>query len=148
MSVESPVKASWFYLDDDHKTKFNWFLYEYACKLFEYTKDSRKKLVVKWKSQRNDEQIAEFCAYFAKRMRNNISRHLYRDLGGDIVDEEYIHDYCHTNTRRDTDALLEICEAAWLDLLESCAVCPVRCLDEQLFRCEFFDRMERGGYLS
>ena len=68
MIVEILIKASWFYTCKNEKTKMNWFLYEYACKLYEHIAECRKKTVTKWKAQRCEEHIAEFCAYFAKRM--------------------------------------------------------------------------------
>ena len=146
MSTEHLIKAAWFYRNEAEKCNRNWFLFEYACKLFGYINESRDKTVAKWRSKRNDERLAEFCAYFAKRMRDNAYRHMYKDQGGDIVDEVYIFDYCHNNKQRETDAILRICEAAWLDHLDVCSVCPVSCLDRKTLPSEFFDRMERGGY--
>jgi len=149
MSTDPPIKASWFYTSEDEKTKMNWFLYEYACKLYDHIGESRKKTVKGWKAQRGDGQIAEFCAYFAKRMRQNIFSEPVDNPEEDITTaDEFIRDYCHCNTRRETEALVGIGEAAWLELIRTCFVCPVRCLSEMSERCEFFDRMERGGYLS
>ena len=149
MSAEPPIKASWFYVSADEKTKMNWFLFEYACKLYDHIGESRKKTVMKWKARRSDECIAEFCAYFAKRMRRNICSGPVGDLGEDIATaDEFIRDYCHSNTRRETEALADIGEAAWLELIQSCFVCPTGCLNGMDERCEIFDRMERGGYLS
>jgi len=146
MSTEHLIKSTWFYRVEVEKCKLNWFLFEYACKLFDCIKESRDKTLEKWRAKRSDGQLAEFCAYFAKRMRGNVYRHLYKDQGGDIVDEVYIFDYCHANKQRETDALLKICEAAWLDHLDVCSVCPVACLNGMTLPSEFFDRMERGGY--
>ena len=147
MSAEHLIKAAWFYREEVEKNRLNWFLFEYACKLYEYINESRNKTVAKWRSKRSGEQLADFCAYFAKRMRNNVHRHLYRDQGGDIVDEVYIFDYCHANKQRETDEVLKVCEAAWLDHLEVCAVCPVDCLNEMTLPSEFFNRVGRSGYL-
>ena len=149
MKVESLISASWFYTSDSQKIKANWFLYEYACKMYEHIEAYKKKGLAKWKAQRSDENIAEFCAYFAKRMRRNMhSRHAVVTEEDIITADEFIHDYCHTNTRRETEALADIGEAAWLELLESCRVCPTGCLSEMRAYCELFDRMERGGYFS
>ena len=150
MKVDSLIPASWFYSGEAEKLKINWFLYEYACKLFEYIEGSRKKALTKWKARRADAQLAEFCAYFAKRMRATVHM-MHLNVGEGIVamsDEEYIRDYCHENTRAENAALLLVCEAALVDLLEVCASCPVRCLDDMHSRCEIFDRMESGWYFS
>jgi hypothetical protein len=148
MSIESPVQASWFYIDESEKVKMNWFLFEYACELFVKIKGSRKKALTKWKAQRSEEQIAEFCAYFSKRMRQSIVDRLAGKTEETVADEEYICDYCHTNTRQENDAILEAAEKAWDELLEVCGVCPSRCISERHMRSELFDRMERGGYYS
>jgi hypothetical protein len=145
---ESLIPASWFYIDESEKTKLNWFAYELACNIFEHIDDSHKKNLRQWKAQRSDKQIAEFCAYLAKRSRYSI----YDMLEG-VVDlgeagEKYIRDYCHANTRLQNAALVEACINAWVATLEICANCPTGCLDEADMRCEMFDRMERGGYYS
>ena len=149
MKVEKFISASWFYTDSREKTKLNWFLYEYACKLFEHIGESRKKTVREWKARRGDERIAEFCAYFAKRMRRNAFSRSAEVREEDIITaDEFIRDYWHTNTRLETGALADIGEAAWLELLESCRACTVGCLVGMHERCDFFDRMERGGYFT
>lgn len=149
MSAETPIKASWFCMCGNEKTKMNWFLFEYACKVYDHIGESRKKTVRKWKARWSDERIAEFCAYFAKRMRQNIYSEPVSNPEEDITTaDEFIRDYCHSNTRRETEDLVDVCEAAWLELIRSCSVCPTRCLSEMNGYCELFDRMERGGYLS
>jgi predicted CxxxxCH...CXXCH cytochrome family protein len=145
MNAESLIQVSWFYLAENEKNKKNWFLYEFALKYFDYLKASRNESVAKWVASQSEEQLAEYCAYFAKRMRNNTARHHYRDLGGDIADDEYNRDYCHFNTQADNEALAEVAEAAWLDLLDSCSTCPTNCLNEGLMPCTMFDKMENGG---
>jgi hypothetical protein len=148
MKVESLIPASWFYIDDSEKTKENWFLYESACKFYEFIDSSQSEALLKWKAKRSDEQVAEFCAYFAKRMRPGILNSYYDNVDDDLLHNIYIRDYCHGNTRSENAAIMEICDAAMIELLESCVVCPVRCLDDIDARCALFDRMERGGYLS
>ena len=148
MKAEPLISASWFYMDEIEKCKFNWFLYEYACKLYEHIGGSRNRANGKWRARRGDTLVAEFCAYFAKRLRQDIFKHMTGALRGKLMDEDYVRDYCHDNTQRENDALMAACEKAWGELLESCAVCPVACLDDTAAYCEFFDRMERGGYLS
>jgi len=147
MNFESPVQASWFYMFESEKVKLNWFLYEYACTLFDHIKHTRKKALTKWKSQRSEEQLAEFCAYFSKRMRQSVLNRLSGLTEETEGDEEYICDYCHTNTHLENVAILDAADKAWEKLLDICVVCPNRCVSERYERCEFFDRMERGGYL-
>ena len=141
MGPELQVKSFWFYRSESGKSKFNWFCYEYACSLFEHIKDSRKKALVKWRSQRSDEQIAEFCAYFSKRMRQSINYQLAGATKETEFDDAYVTDYCHTNTQREDEAIIEAACDAWEELLGTCSICPCRCISERYAQCGFFDRM-------
>ena len=140
------IQTSWFYTYEFEKTKFNWFCFEYALKLYDCVKGSKK--LKKWTDEMTDIEIASFCAYFAKRMKKSVTDKLSGVT--DIVegDEEYLSDYCHTNTPRQNAALLRVAGDAWEQLLSVCVTCPTRCLSERFLLCDFFDRMERGGYFS
>jgi hypothetical protein len=148
MKVDSLIPASWFYMDEREKVKINWLLYEFACKFYEYIEESRNKAVTRWKARHSDEQVAEFCAYYSKRMRQSVLNLLDGTTGMTEVYEDYISDYCHVNTHRDNAAIQEVGRIAWDDLMGVCAACPCKCLHNIYERCEFFDRMEHGGYLS
>ena len=149
MKSEKFIPSSWFYKDESEKIKMNWFLYEYACKLFDNIKASNNIALTKWKSQRSNKQLAEFCAYLAKRTKRNIHDRPVKNLEEDIITiDEFINDYCHNNIEFEDDAIADICEATWIELLESCSICPTNCIREMRARCELFDRMERGCYLS
>ena len=148
MKSESLIQASWFYVDDIEKCKFNWFLYEFAIKLFDRIDGSGKKALVEWRERRGDIYVAGFCAYFPKRMRQDIFGFIAGHISGNLMDEDFVRDYCHDNTRGENKAIIKVCGEAWIELLESCSICPVACLEDTSAYCEFFDRMERGGYLS
>jgi hypothetical protein len=149
MKTEKLIPASWFYNDESQKIKMNWFLYEYALKIYDLIKASPDKRLTKWKSQRSNKQLAEFCAYLAKRTKRNIHSKPVSNPDEEIITiDEFIWDYCHSNTEFEDDAIADITETAWLELLESCRVCPTRCISEMNAKCELFDRMERGSYLS
>jgi len=140
------ILASWFYTYEFEKTKFNWFCFEFALILYDCVKESKK--LKKWKAGMTDMEIARFCAYFAKRMKASVSDKLSGVTDIVEADEEYLSDYCHTNTQRENMILLEVIEDAWEQLLSVCVTCPTRCLSERSLQCALFDRMERGGYFS
>ena len=149
MAAETPVNASWFYIDESQKINMNWFLYEYACKIYDNIKASQTKALTKWKSQRSNKQLAEFCAYIAKRTRRNMYTKPVSVSEDDIITiDEFIQDYCHAGTEAECDAIADICEAAWVELIDTCRVCSAGCLNDFSAKCEFFDRMARGGYFS
>ena len=136
----SPIQSSWFYTIAEEKIKLNWFLFEYACELYSKIKYSRNEALCKWRSGRSNKQTAEFCAYFAKRMRHSAIDRLVGITDEVEIDDVYILDYCHTNTIRETIALMDVAGNAWGELLEICAVCPHRCISERFEYCDMFDR--------
>jgi len=140
------ILASWFYTLNNEKIKFNWFCFEYALKLYDYMKDSRKSR--KWISGMSDLQLAQFCAYFSKRMKKSVDDRLAGLTDATECEEEYISDFCHTNTHCQNLAIAEEACVAWEMLLSVCVTCPTRCISERYMYCEFFDRMKRGGYFS
>lgn len=148
MNLDELIPASWFYVSDNEKVKFNWFLYEYAGKLFETITSSRMKAIKKWRSRQSNEQLAEFCAYLAKRMRQSVYDAQEGKEEGVVFLDRYISDYCHTGTLAEINAVMDIAGKAWENLLRSCSACPTGCLDEPDGYCEMFDRMERGGYFA
>ena len=141
MMPELKVKSYWFYNAERGKVKLNWFLYEYACVLYDHIRDSRKKAIGRWRSKRSSEQIAEFCAYYAKRVRLSVNYWLVGATKEAEFEDTYASDYCHTNTQRENDAIFEVAVDAWAELQESCSACPCRCLSERYESCSFFDRM-------
>ena len=140
------IEASWFYTLKSEKIKFNWFCFEYALKLYDCIKESTK--LKKWASGMTDLQLAYFCAYFSKRMKQSVEIRLSGLSDATEGDEEYVADYCHTNTHRQNVDILDVAGIAWDELVSVCETCPTRCISERYLRCEFFDRMERGGYFS
>ena len=148
MKSEKLIPTTWFYKDDNEKIKLNWFLYEYACDFFDLLCADKTKRIADWKSNLTDVQIAEFSAYYAKRMKPSIVDFLEQNSRTIKIYDEYLSDYCHTNTRRENAVISKIGSLAWDKMVHSCAVCPTKCLDEPGEYCELFDRMERGGYFS
>ena len=146
MKSEEFVLTSWFHKEDNEKIKLNWFLYEYACVFFELLHEDRTKRIAGWKARLTDEQLAEFCAYYAKRMKRSLVDFLEHETGTIKVYDEYLGDYCHANTRRENGVITKLGSAAWDKMMGSCAVCPDKCLEEPGGHCGFFDQMWQGGH--
>lgn len=147
MSAEAMIPSSWFYRNQAQKTMFNWALYELALKIYDHIQESKLEPIQRWKSRRSKKHIAEFSAYYAKRMKVSILENLN---GSGIVAfyDIYLTDYLHTNTISEDDALGKVLAEAWHSLAESCLVCGCNCFIRMDDYCEFFDRMKRGGYMS
>jgi len=144
MMATDLIKTNWFYVFSCDKVKLNWFIYEYACDLYDAIMRSTK--LEKWKERKTDIQIAEFSAYFAKRMKQSVLD-VHADIEDHIVfNEDYIADLYHTQSHRQNMALLAVTKEAWHNLIASCKVCPSQCFNDYRSPSEFFDRMESGNF--
>jgi len=136
------IRTTWFYIDEDEKTKLNWLVYEYSCALYDVIKKSRKKVITAWTSQLTDEQIAKYSAYYAKRMRASLIEvlegrsRLFDALGA------YVTDYVHSTTYETSDELIALGGEAWAKLMSICELCPQKCLQEAHLRSDFFNRTD------
>jgi len=134
-----PVKPEWFSMPYDDKTKMSWLHYEYACRLYTWIEDSQNKIVRRWGKRHSKEQIAEFCAYFSKRMQPS----MYDIVEGNSTvlscKVGYVRDYCHSNGSRENSELTELAQQAMSELLDDCNDCPDQCLSEPGAYCDHFD---------
>jgi len=142
MFDDTPIRTTWFYIHGSEKTKLNWFLYEYACTLYVHMRGSKCEVLQRWKSKRSNKQLAEFCAYFSKRMKQSIYDRLDGLTVATVGNEDYIFDLCHTNTAAENGAILDVVESSWDELLAVCEICPTRCISERDEYCTMFDRMD------
>ena len=136
------VKAERFYQDDGDKVKLNWFCYEYANNLYRAIKSSKK--LTQYRAQNKPEQIADFCLYYAKRMRKSIYD---KDTGkskGVAISIQYVYEYKPECPDRQAQALVEAAEASWNDTSD--AICPNRCLIECFELTPMFDNLARTGW--
>ncbi|MDR1972395.1 MAG: hypothetical protein LBQ46_10805 [Treponema sp.] len=135
-----PIKAKYFYDNEEEKIKINWFCYEYAFILYSHLKNSDK--LKKYRKNNTQEQITNFCVYFSKEMKKSI----YEKLGG-LVEattfyEKYVEQFYPDNTSRENLTLLNTAAQAWDELLGSCVVCPNRCISEMNRKCSLFDEFD------
>lgn len=144
MKLDSPIKVEWFYTCDSEKTKINWFCFEYALEF--YTFMMKSKALQKYRARNSSEEIAAFCAHFAKQMKKSVYDWLAGDTSVVIIDEDYIATYYPKNTQRQNIVFIKVAGEAWDNLLSACGSCPVRCISEREKRSEFFDRYALGGY--
>jgi hypothetical protein len=135
-----PIKAEYFYKNDDEKIKINWFCYEYSFNFYSKLRGDIK--LKKYRKRNTQEQIVDFCVYFSKELKKSI----YEKLGG-LVDkmtiyEKYAADYYPRNTSGENLLLLTAATQAWDELLENCIHCPTRCISEMNMKCVFFDEWD------
>ena len=140
-----PIKANYFYANNDEKIKLNWFCYEYAWQLYNEIRESVK--LKKYRKQNDQEQIVQFCVYFSKEMKKSI----FQKLGGltneTVFYEEYVEDYYPKNSKAMNMFILGAAAKAWDDLLSGCEVCPTRCISEMYKKCTMFDDLDEDEHL-
>ncbi len=144
MELNPPIKAEWFYTDESEQTKINWFCFEYALEF--YTFIIKSQALRKYCKRNSNDEIAAFCAYFAKRMKKSVYDQLGPITPVTIIDEEYIADYYPKNTQRQNMVFIDAAGEAWDNLLSICEACPSRCISEREKRSEFFDSYKKSGY--
>ena len=134
------IKQEWFLDGNPPKAKLNWFLYEVALEYKAFI--MRSKDLWRYRKAHSETEIAQFCAYYAKRMKKSVLDRLAGLTDATEIDEEYISDYYPKNNAKQNGLLLETACAAWDSLLSVCETCPTRCLSEKDRICELFDLYE------
>jgi len=143
MNAETLIRASWFYRDDSQKTYLNWFLFELSLKLHSQVRGSNLNDLKRWRARLTDMQVAEFCAYYAKRMRVSVLENVEGGSGIVALYDTYLADYCHENSKKEDGALGKVAAAAWEAHLRDCRACNNMCVVRGGERCGFFDRRGR-----
>jgi len=142
--MNDKVKAENFYQDNGDKIKLNWFCYEYANNLYSAIKSSQK--LAPYVTSHKPAQIADFCLYFAKRMR----RSLYLKQTGTNknieINAQYVYEYNPKSSRKQAQTLIEAAQTAWEETTIPCSVCPSRCLLEPFELAPMFDTLAKTGW--
>lgn len=136
-SAISLVALDWFSKPYSESTKMTWFHFQYAREMFEQIEQSRIKTLRKWRNRHSKEQIAEFCAYYSKRMQPcmyDIVEGYSEKLTCEV---SYVHDFCHTNSRQENTDLATLAQQAMSVLLDKCNECTYLCLLEPGEECEY-----------
>jgi hypothetical protein len=140
-----PIKAKYFYENNDEKIKLNWFCYEYAFWLYDGIRKSIK--LKKYRKQNDKEQIVKFCVFFSKEMKKSIFEKLGRLTDKTVFYEEYVTQYYPNQNKAINMFLLEVATKAWDGLLSDCEKCPTQCISKMYEKCVLFDRLDENEHL-
>ena len=121
-----PLRYEWFHNIEGYKTKFNWFLLESAIE--HYDRIMGNESLSAYRKQNTKEQIALFCAYYARRMKVSLLNNLRGKRKSIVIHPEYIEDYYPNHDRAMNITLLNMANEAWAQKLETCVNCPQQCL--------------------
>jgi hypothetical protein len=141
-----PIKAKYFYENNDEKIRLNWFCYEYAFSLYNGIRKSIK--LKKFRKQNNQEQIVKFCIYFSKAMKKSIFERLGKLTNETVFHEEYVENYFPENNKTINMFLLEVAARAWDELLSVCENCPTQCISKMYEKCILFDMLDENENLN
>ena len=137
------VAADNFYKDNGDKIKQNWLLYEYSNILFSKIEESPE--LAAYRKKHSKSNIAAFCVYFSKRLRQSISN-VHKTASGVAIDARYVYEFYPGNTRTQTQRLLNAALSAWGEQLQACANCPNQCLADGFEITPMFDNLEKTGW--
>jgi hypothetical protein len=133
----TPIQFEWFYSLEGDKTKFNWFLMETALECFFRIRDSETLAV--YRKQYDDQHLAHFCAYYARRMKPSLLNCLRGRTKKIIHYKAYIDDFYPQHDEQLNRTLEDAAIEAWRYMLSSCGNCPEQCLSDYKARSYFFD---------
>jgi len=137
---KTPIQMEWFYNLEGEKTKLNWFLLETALECYTRIQDS--EVLVPYRKQYNNQQIAQFCSYYARRMKKSLLNFLKGRVKSVIHYKNYVDDYYPHHDGRLNRTVEDILIEAWSHMLAACVKCPQGCLYDYESRTTLFDEYE------
>jgi hypothetical protein len=128
-----------FFSAEHEKTKFNWFLFEYACAL-ESAVRSDRRLCSRLRRRGVDEQaLTAFFVHHSKNLRTQMLDRLAGKTESMRFGYETIEAYFPHIGDELVDRLLTKAAEAWDAHTSACVVCPTRCISEKDQRASMFD---------
>jgi len=134
----TPIRMEWFYYLEGEKTKFNWLLLETSLEHFFRILDSEALAV--YRKQYNAQQIAQFCTYYARRMKKSLLNYLRGRAKSVIHYRDYIDDFYPHHSDKLNRALEDMAVEAWSHMLSACENCPQQCLYDYKAKSLQFDK--------
>jgi hypothetical protein len=132
------IQKEWFYYIEGEKTKLNWLLLETALEHYGRIRDCGA--LAAYREQHGEDQIAQFCAYYARRMRKRLLDCLRGRAKSVICDQAYVADFYPQHGCQLAGTLNHAANEAWGPMLAGCGGgCPQQCLRDHKARNPLFD---------
>jgi len=133
----TPIRIEWFYYIEGNKSKLNWFLFEFALEYYDAI--CRSSLLEDYRSQYGEQYIAQYCTYFARRLKESLLNELRGRTKRVIFYERYISDfYPHHDSELDY-ALNQLAMDSFETLQSKCDECRQQCLFDYRAISAYFD---------
>ena len=136
----TPIELEWFYYLEGEKTKLNWFLLEIALEYYDRIRDSQE--LVTYREQYSEQQIAQFCAYYARRFKKSVLNCLCGRRKSIVIYREHISDFYPQHSDELNSELNAVAWEAVDHMLSGCEHCPQQCLGDYKARSPFFEEYQ------
>lgn len=133
----SPIQMEWFYYLEGEKTKLNWFLLEIALEYFDQIRDNSE--LASYRERYDEPQIAQFRAYYARRLRQSLLSYLNGRRKSVVFYGEYAGDFYPSHDAALTRVLSRVAREAFDHMWYGCKGCPQQCLRDHKARSPLFD---------
>jgi len=133
----TPIQMEWFSSLEGGKTKLNWFLLELSMEYYEAIR--RSPALEGYRKEYGEKHIAQYCAYYARRIKKSLLNGIRGRTKSFIFYEEYISDFYPHHGGQLNGALNALAMEAFESLRSGCDGCPQRCLSDYRAISRFFD---------
>jgi hypothetical protein len=131
----------WFY--DVHgyeKTKLNWYMLELALEYYDRIMD--KPELASYREQYDEDQIAQYCAYYARRLKESLLKYIRGQRKNVIFYREYAGDFYPHHDAGLTATLSRTARESFDNMWPGCRACPQQCLWEHEDKSPLFDEYQ------
>ena len=136
----TPIRMEWFYYIEGNRSKLNWFLFSFAAEYYGAAINSSE--MADYRSRYGERYIAQYCAYFARRLKESLLSDLRGRTKSVIFHERFIGDFFPHHSSDLNHALNLQAMASFEALQTRCDGCPQRCLTDYKAVSAFFDGYE------
>jgi len=132
----TPIQMEWFYYLEGEKTKLNWFLLEFALAYYESIGDSEP--LVFYRKRYGEDHIAQFCTYYARRLKKSLLTCLRGRTKSVVFYPEYVDDFYPHHGEQLNRMLHSVAKDSY-DNMHFCKHCPEGCLVDYQAKSLQFD---------
>ena len=133
----SPIQKEWFHYLYSDKSKLNWYLLEFALEYYNLIGDSLE--LAHYRVQYSEQQIAQYCAYYARRLQDSLLNYLRGRRKNVIFYREYAGDFYPHHDDELTILLSHTARESFDRMWYECKGCQQRCLDDYEAISPLFD---------
>jgi hypothetical protein len=136
----TPIQIEWFYHLYDEKSKLNWFLLEIALEYYDRIMNERE--LASYREQNDEKQIAQYCAYYARRLKESLLKNVRGQRKTVRFYREYASDFYPHHDAELNVVLSRLARESFEYMWPGCRVCPQQCIWEYEDISPLFDEYQ------